>query len=74
MIEVEFFRWWMPNKNPRGRPYLTRHHMNRADAAAAGAIAPDLSSRVVRKKAETPEELREILQETDTSAIARGRP
>ena len=68
MREVEHFKWWLPNPNPRGRPYLSRWHMTKEDAEKRGAIAPEPHSRMVIMVPETPEERHQRMRETDTGA------
>jgi len=58
MRTVETFRWYLPNPNPRGRPYLSRWAMTAAEAAARGAIEPALHTREVREVPETEDERR----------------
>jgi hypothetical protein len=58
MKRVEVFRWYLPNANPRGKPYLSRWHMNAEEAAARGAIRPEPSSRIVRDLPDTEDEKR----------------
>ena len=58
MRTVETFRWYLPNPNPRGKPYLSRWAMTAAEAAARGAIEPALHTREVREVPETEDERR----------------
>lgn len=69
MKEVEYHHWYLPNKNPRGKPYLSRWKMSAEDAAARGAIRPEPSSREVRMHAETDAEREEQRRLTDTAAF-----
>jgi hypothetical protein len=55
MLEVEYFRWLLPARFAGGKPYLSSWKMSAAEAAARGAIAPDLASREVRKIPEAGE-------------------
>jgi hypothetical protein len=56
MREVELFRWWVTARKGQ-REYLTRYHLEEADARARYLSArPELSSRVVRQVPETDEE------------------
>jgi hypothetical protein len=67
--QVEQFRWYMPNPNPRGKPYLTRHSMTRDEATKAGALHPEPTSRRVIDVAETPEEELQVRMRSDTSKL-----
>jgi hypothetical protein len=70
---VEVFRWYLPNANPRGKPYLSRWHMSAEDAAKQGAIRPEPSSRIVRELPESEEELR-AAQVADASRVGGRSP
>lgn len=73
MKQVEYFFWFLPNANPRGKPYLSRWKMSEEEAKARGATRPDPGSREVREVPETPEEEAELRRLTDTSVLS-GKP
>ena len=57
MKDVEVYKWWLPPKpwgGPRARPYLSSWKMSREEAAKHGAIEPDLNTREVCVKSESP--------------------
>jgi hypothetical protein len=66
-------RYWLPNKNPRGKPYLSAWRMSPEDAKARGAIRPEPGTEMVIDVAETPEEEALLRRRTDTSKVS-GRP
>lgn len=74
MKQVEQFKWYLPGRTARSKPYLSAWHMSAADAKARGAIAPEPTSREVIMVAETPEEERELRRRTDTSQLGNRRP
>jgi hypothetical protein len=73
MKQVETFRWYLPNPNPRGKPYLSRWHMSAQDAAARGALRPEPTSRIVREVPDTDDE-RRAAQIADASRIGGHSP
>ncbi len=72
MREVEFFKWWLPPPPGRKQPYLSSWVMTAQDAAQRGALRPEPSTRVVRQMAESPQEVRQVLELSDTSKHGSG--
>jgi hypothetical protein len=70
---VETFRWYLPARTERGKPYLSRWHMTAEDAAARGALRPEPTSRIVRELPDTEDELR-AAQISDASRIGGRSP
>jgi hypothetical protein len=73
MKQVEVFRWYLPNPNPRGKPYLSRWHMTAVDAAKHGAIRPEPTSRKMMEVPDSDEE-RRAAQMADASRIGGAAP
>lgn len=48
MPDIILHRWWMPARTPKGKPYLSRWAMSDEEAAKAGALRPEPSTREVR--------------------------
>ena len=71
--EIEQFKWYLPAKLPRRKPYLSRWRMTAQEAAAQGAFRPELTSRMVIRIAETELEAGLHRLSTDTSPGAAAR-
>lgn len=73
MKRVEVFRWYLPARTERGKPYLSSWHMTAEAAAARGALRPEPTSRIVRELPETAAELRDA-QVADASRVNGPSP
>lgn len=51
MHDIELFRWWLPPTAWRRHAYLSSNHMTRAQAALAGALRAETTSRLVVRSA-----------------------
>jgi hypothetical protein len=47
MPEIILYRWYLPPRFGKGKPYLSTDHMDAETAAKRGAIRPEPTSRMV---------------------------
>lgn len=71
MKERELFKWWLPPRWGKGKPYLSSWRMSQEEAQARGAIRPEPSTRLTVPVPQTPEEDAELKAQTDTSLFLR---
>lgn len=57
MRTVAYSLYLLPNRNPRGKPYVSSWRMNPTEAAAVGAISPVAGSTEYRDLPETEAEM-----------------
>jgi hypothetical protein len=73
MKQIEQFKWYLPARNPRGKPYISGWHMTAEEAAKRGALRPEPGTRMVIDVGETPDEIELVRLRTDTSPSAAAR-
>jgi hypothetical protein len=73
MKRVETFRWYLPARSARGKPYLSAWHMSAQEAATRGALRADPASRILRDVPETDAE-KWAAQMADASRINGPSP